>query len=138
MSAMPRFVIDTGALWSPTFLRQVAKGRYDLVLPSIAYTERARQMKRDGQDIRDLDRLLRALEIAVEDFTAEKGLRVAAKVTDDAKWERLSRDALIAGHLGREDVLVTTDPDDFLDLAVPLRQILDVPGRGRRARDRAR
>lgn len=125
---MSRVVLDTGALWSPSFIREAAKsGETGIILLAVAYTERARQMHRDGQDIRDLERLIKELGIEVEDFGRAEGLRRAAGVVDDRVWERVARDAMIAGHVGPGDILLTTNAEDFLELDVPAAQIRVVP-----------
>lgn len=96
----------------------------DLVLPSVAYAERVRQLARDGKDVARFDRFLDELEIAVEPFDrAETG--VAKLVTDDARWARRKLDALIAGHVREGDILWTTDVADFLALDVPPDQVVD-------------
>lgn len=93
-----RLVLDTGALWDVASLRALVRAeRGQLILPAVAYTERARQLHRDGRDARSLDRLVEDLRIVLESFTAAHGLAVAAKIKDDARWQRMARDAFIAG-----------------------------------------
>jgi hypothetical protein len=55
--------------------------------------------------------------IEVEPFGQDEARRFAARL-DDARWARLARDAMVAGHLRPGDLLWTTDPHDFAELGV--------------------
>lgn len=119
-------VLDTCALWSRSALAALATCGDEVVLPAVAYTERARQWLAAGRPLSALDELLRANHIDVEPFSPAHGLRFAAHVHDDDRWRRLAHDALIAGHLGPEDQLWTGNVDDFVAVGVPREQVVAV------------
>lgn len=121
-----RIVLDTGVLWRPDALRRLAQLPNDVIVPAIVYTERARQILRDGRSIEELDSALQANEFTVEAYSAEQATRYAVQIQDDNDWIRLARDAMIAGHVRDADLLWTTNPDDFEELGVPDEQILPV------------
>lgn len=118
-----RIVLDTSVLWNPVALRRLAELEFDVVVPAIVFTERARQYRKRGWTIDSLWRQLRSNEFAVEAFGAEHGLRFAANVLDDRLWDRISRDALIAGHLEPDDILWTSNVEDFVSAGVRREQI---------------
>lgn len=95
-------------------------------------------MTRDGRDGRDLLDEVKRLDITIEDLTPKEGFRVAVGIADDRTWAKHSRDALIAGHVRHRDFLMTTDPDDFLELGIPPTHliILAEKTRTKRSRDR--
>lgn len=119
-------VLDTGVLWRPDALRRLARLPHDIIVPAIVYTERARQILRDGRSIEELDSALQANEFTVEAYDAEHATRYAVQIADDSDWIRLARDAMIAGHVRDGDLLWTTNPHDFQELGVPDNQILPV------------
>lgn len=124
-----RFVLDTGVLWRPHLLRKLARGRQPLVVPAIVYMERLRQLARDGIGFGVLRDILRRCRIEVEPFTALHAERFASRMLDDEEWKRLSRDAMIAGHVDVGDVLWTTNPDDFRTIGLAEAQIIDCGGK---------
>lgn len=124
-----RIVLDTGVFFRPHALRSLARVPNLVVLPAVAFAERARQLAKKGVEPDALLRLLDELDIAVEPFGADEATRHAARITDDARWRGLARDAMIAGHLRENDVLWTTDPKDFEALGVPPERIVAVPPR---------
>lgn len=119
-------VLDTGVLYHPEVLRRLAELPDDIVLPAIAYAERGRQILRDGRSLPELDVALAENEIRVEPFDRDAALRYAVHVHDDATWRRTARDALIAGHVGENDILWTTNRSDFEVIGVPADQIVEV------------
>lgn len=121
-----RIVLDTGVLWRPRALRALAELPDDVVVPAAVFTERARQIRRDGRDVEELTSALEANEFQVEPYGPEEARRYAVEVQDDDAWRRLARDATIAGHVRSDDLLWTTDPDDFLEIGLEDEQILDV------------
>lgn len=123
---MSRIVLDTGVLWRPAALDALRPDRRAGILPAIAYTERARQFWARGWPVEDLDLLLAENAIDVEPFEKRHGLRYAARIGDEDRWHRWSRDAMIAGHVGPDDELWTTNPRDFIDLGVPPEQVVAV------------
>jgi predicted nucleic acid-binding protein len=120
-----RIVLDTGILWDKPALERLRQESGPIVLPAVAFTERARQFVRQGRSVEELWRQLEEGGFEVEPFAAENGLRYAARL-DDARWGRLARDALIAGHVGPDDVLWTQNPKDFLALGLPSDQVVGV------------
>jgi predicted nucleic acid-binding protein len=120
-----RIVLDTSVLWDKPALERLRKEPGDIVLPAVAFTERARQFVRQGRPVAELWRQLAEGGFEVEAFGAEHGLRHAARL-DDAAWARLARDALIAGHVGPGDVLWTKNPKDFLAVGLPREQVVGV------------
>jgi predicted nucleic acid-binding protein len=118
-------VLDTGIFYRPDALRNAARLEDDIVVPAVAYMERLRQLVRDGGSRETFDRFLQSLDCAVQPFTRTEAARFAPLVSQDA-WKRLARDAMIAGHVGPEDVLWTTNARDFLAIGVPANQVLAV------------
>lgn len=117
-------ILDTGVLWRPQALDRLQGQRAPLVLPSVALAERARQYRKKGWPV---DRLLQDLDdngISIETLGPLEALRRAPSVLDDVRWQRHCRDALIAGHIGPDDMLWTTNPRDFLELGVPPDQVV--------------
>lgn len=92
------------------------------ILPAVAYAERIRQVEVRGQDATRFRKLLRWAKIEIEPFTDRQADRYCRGL-DDAAWSRHNRDAMIAGHLERGDVLLTTNPRDFRKLGVPEDQV---------------
>lgn len=123
-----RIVVDTGVFFRPDALRALAALPHEVVVPAVAFAERARQLAKRGVAAERLLALLDELGLRVEPFGPEEALRHAARMTDDARWRALARDAMIAGHLRAGDVLWTTDPKDFLELGVPKEQVVPVAG----------
>lgn len=122
-----RIILDTGILWRPAVLRRLAATAYDVVVPAVVFVERARQVLRDGGTVDDLIGVLRRNQFEVEPFGMTQGLRYAVGIADDGRWKRLARDALIAGHVGRNDVLMTTNPKDFLAIGLPEDAVVGTP-----------
>lgn len=110
-------------------MRALAELPDPVVVPAVVFTERARQIRRDGRDVAELEAALEANEFVVEAHGPEEARRFAVTITDDDDWRRLARDAMIAGHVRDEDVLWTTNPDNFLDVGLEVEQILDVSAR---------
>lgn len=121
-----RLIIDTGVLWRPEALRALVELPHDRILPAVAFAERAREIQAAGREPAELVTLLGRCGIQVEPFTEQHALRYAATITDEGKWRILARDALIAGHVGPEDTLWTTDPEDFKRIGVPEDQIVPI------------
>lgn len=109
-----RIVFDTSAFFVSAALRAVRDGSFDAVVPAVAFAERARQLASEGRLApRQFLAWLAANRMPVEPFGAEEALRIAAGVRDRALWNRSARDAMIAGHVGPEDVLWTANRRDF-------------------------
>jgi hypothetical protein len=82
-----------------------------------------RQLAKQARAREEFDRWLEKNVIRVEPMTGAQAVRFAAALMDDRRWLRLARDAFIAGHLASDDVVWTTNPDDFRGLGVPSHQI---------------
>lgn len=121
-----RVVLDTGAFFWPEALRRLSAGPEDVIVPAVVFTERCRQLTRDGRRLEEFFDLLAALQFEVEPFDKAEGLRFAIYVKDDRAWTRLARDALIAGHVREDDRLWTANARDFLTVGVPPEQIVDL------------
>lgn len=122
-----RVILDTGVFFKPLALRRLADLPHPVVVPAVAFAERARQLAKRGVSADDFLSLLDRLDFSVEPFGPEEALRYAPRLGDDGEWRRLARDAMIAGHLRDQDVLWTTDPSDFLRLGVPADRVVAVP-----------
>lgn len=122
-----RAIVDTGVFFKPDALRRLAGLPHPVIVPAVAFAERARQLAKRGVPPDAFLETLDRLDFRVEPFGPEEALRFAPKLGDDDEWRRLARDAMIAGHLRDADVLWTTDPADFLRLGVPPRQVLAIP-----------
>jgi predicted nucleic acid-binding protein len=123
---MARIVLDTSALWSKDSLQRLqAAEEEDGILPAVAFTERARQIVDAGRSVQELWDVIARSRIMVESFRPEHGLRFAASL-DDVTWRRHARDAMIAGHVGPDDVLWTKNPKDFLAVGLRADQVVAV------------
>ena len=123
-----RTVLDTSALYYPRALALLQDQGGDIVLPVVALVERARQLRRAGRDgWSDMVLLAEASGWTVEAYDVAEARRTAALAPLDARaWARINRDAMIAGHVAKEDVLWTANPRDFAALGLRPAQILDV------------
>lgn len=117
-----RIVLDSGVLWRPDVMRSLKDRRITLVLPAVAYAERLRQLTHRSQDVRRFQQALRIANITIEPFGEDEAERVCPRVPEQL-WPRLARDAMIAGHVRRGDLLVTTNPKDFTRLGIDGEQI---------------
>lgn len=123
-----RILLDTSVFFKPAAMAELRSRHEDVVLPAVAFAERARQLRRDGRALDVFLEGLQANHIMVEPFGHDEALRRAQFVTDDSMWKRHSRDALIAGHVKDDDQLWTANPRDFIEVGVPSRQIMDISG----------
>lgn len=123
---MVRYIIDTGVFYNPYALEQIAATRLDIIVPVTVYMERVRQLRRNRLDPRRFIRYLKANEFDVEDFSRHHAERFAVRIHDDKIWRRLYRDAMIAGHVGKDDVLWTTNPKDFRAVGLEADQVAGV------------
>lgn len=121
-----RVIIDTGVLWYPSVLEGLSGTERDIILPVVAYSERVRQLIQSGRKERELSIILDAVGIMVEPLGLVESVKFSAAIGDDS-WERLARDAYIAGHIRDGDEIWTTNPKDFLQLGVPSPQVVAVP-----------
>lgn len=121
-----RVILDTGVFFHPEALGMMEYFLADIVVPAIVFTERARQIARDGGDVARFERLLADIGATIEPFSHNEGKQHATSISNE-HWARLARDAMIAGHVRAGDCLFTTNPRDFLDLGVPQEQIIEIP-----------
>lgn len=121
-----RVILDTSALFYPRALEAIDPA-WSVVLPAVAFLERARQLHRQG---RMAPEAFRALVLRrgwrIEAFDADLAVRSPAHALADASWRRLARDALIASHVQPGDRLWTANPRDFRRLGVPEDHLVDV------------
>lgn len=122
---MPRVVLDTNALFDRAALASLRDHLGDIVLPAVAFAERARQLRRQGRDVDELWGILERGRIRVESFGPDEALSRPLHAIPDAAWGRLARDAFIAGHVGDADVLWTRDVEDFVAVGLPRARIQD-------------
>lgn len=118
-----RVVLDTSALWVAHVWDDILAQPQEYVLPAIAFAERARQYAERGVAVEVLWARLQQAGIVVEAMGAVEASRYFAKLPR-GRLEALGRDAFIAGHVGPDDVLWTSDVDDFIELGVPLSQVI--------------
>lgn len=115
-----RVILDTGAFYHPAAWLRLAGAT--VVVPAVVYAERMRQLRRDGRDVAVLDEILAGFGAIVEPFTQAHARRIPGLA--DPAWRRMARDAMVACHVGPEDLLWTTDPSDFLAVGLVQDQIL--------------
>jgi predicted nucleic acid-binding protein len=124
-----RIVLDTSALFYPKAIEAArASSPAALVLPTVVLLERARQLTRAGLDgPAEMAAFVESGGVELEAFGGLEAVRSARLApVDPLRWARLSRDVMIAGHLGAGDVLWTANPRDFRELGIPAAQLLDV------------
>jgi predicted nucleic acid-binding protein len=111
-------VLDTGVFFVPEALERLAELPHDVIVPAVVFTERARQLSRQGVGV---DGWLDAVEVnafEIEAYGVDQARRWAPEIHDDEEWRRLARDAMIAGHLGEDRVLWTTNLADFQEIGL--------------------
>lgn len=120
-------MIDTGVFYRPEALEDLARLPHDVVVPAVVFTERARQLAKRGVEADEFARRLADNEFGVEAYGPDQARRYAPEIDHGEAWRRLARDAMIAGHVqADEDVLWTTDPDDFREVGLPEQAIMAV------------
>lgn len=111
-------VLDTTALWDRSLLEMLGRasarglqerGALEAVLPAVAYAERIRQLRRDGQSERTWMAQLGTSGIRIEAFGREEADRLPEAPVDDDAWAGRSRDFLISRHVHGERIAVTED-----------------------------
>jgi predicted nucleic acid-binding protein len=120
-----RIVLDTGVLFEPRALRHAVASGLRVILPAVAFAERAR-LVRDAGSVDVLVHWLHRARIDVEPFGASQAIRLAKFTLPEADWSRHARDALIASHLGPADQLWTGNVRDFVKVGIPPAAIIDV------------
>jgi hypothetical protein len=118
-------IVDTGVFWKPAALAKL-RGKPGVVVPSIVFMERARQLEAGGDmTLEEFAASLRSLRWTIAPFAAKEATRTArlAPMKPD-RWEARARDAMIAGYVGDADVLWTFNAKDFRALGLPDRQIV--------------
>lgn len=121
-----RVVLDTSALFYPRAIEALDPS-WPVFVPSVVFLERSRQLAREGR-MRPAEyaAVLRANGWQVEAFGVEEALRAPAPRLGDKDWKRLSRDAMIAGHVRPGDELWTANPRDFRFLGLEASRVVDV------------
>lgn len=119
-----RHVLDTGVLWRKEVVARLGEMDEEVILPAVAYAERARQYRARGWPVEDLDALLDQTAVTVEAMDGMMARRWTERLVDKDQWRRLGFDALIAGHIRDGDRLWTTNPQDFEAVGVPSAQIV--------------
>ncbi|MHB8603791.1 MAG: type II toxin-antitoxin system VapC family toxin [Thermoplasmatota archaeon] len=124
-------IVDTGVFWSPEAMERLRRRR-DVLVPSIVFVERARQLEeKDEMTAERFALRLRQLRWRVAPYTHEEAMRTLRLAPlEQGRWRRMARDALIAGHVGQHDVLWTFNGKDFRVLGLPERQIVDLDADG--------
>lgn len=119
-------VLDTSALFHRDAIQALRVRTEPAVLPAVAFTERARQLERDGAATSaEFLEHLHTLGISVEAYSVGSSA-LATRIADDRMWARLARDALIAGHVHEGDELWTANVRDFVAVGLPRERIRDV------------
>jgi predicted nucleic acid-binding protein len=123
-----RVVVDTTVWFEPAALEALGERiDHDVVVPAIVFTERARQLERDGRrSPQEFLREIRSVGWRIEPYGARQALPFAVRLVDDRDWRRLARDAMIAGHVGEAEVLWTANVKDFEAVGLPRRRIMDI------------
>jgi predicted nucleic acid-binding protein len=121
-----RYVIDTGVFYRRDVLLQLSETDVEIVVPVTVYMERVRQLRAKDLDPGTFVTALVANAFRVESFEPIHAERYATQITDPQRWKRLYRDAMIAGHVGPDDVLWTTNPKDFLAVGLEADQVFGV------------
>ena len=120
-----RIIIDTNILFDPTALRALARSSLPVVLPMVAFAERARHVWRDRRTSPgNLAAAINEMGIDIEPLGMEEAARFVPFLADPL-WHRHARDALIAGHVGRHDLLWSHNRRDFEAVGVSTQQIVD-------------
>lgn len=123
---MVRLVIDTGVFFRRTALQELLGVSVPVILPATAYMERGRQLSARGVPQKKWDQVIEYYGFVVEPFDRQEAVRYAVEIHDDRRWHRLYRDAMIAGHVGPQDVLWTTNPKDFIAVGLDPDQVVGV------------
>lgn len=121
-----REVLDTSAFFHGAQLARLRRPGWPVIVPAVAFTERARQLAVVGVPPETFLRYLSDNAFRVERHGRFEAVRRAVQIHDDARWKRLARDAMIAGHVRPGDRLWTTNPRDFIALGIPPEQIVDL------------
>lgn len=90
------------------------------------FTERARQLGKRGIEPEDFADRLRRNDLTIEAYGVQEASRFAPTIHEDTSWKRLARDAMIAGHVGPDDLLWTTNPSDFHEVGLPEEAIIEL------------
>lgn len=112
------WVLDTTALFCKPLMRilTAARARYgpkaapvQVLLPSLAYAERLRQIRRDGKNETHWKRSLELAGIQIEPFRGTEADRLEAMAQQDDVWKTHARDCLIRCHVHGARTLITDD-----------------------------
>lgn len=113
-----KLVLDTNALWHPPLWRAldeahasglIADGQLDVVVPTLVYAERMRQLRRDGHDLERWKHDLWKTGARLEPFGAEHAENLDESAVSETTWRKHSRDLLVAAHVRGDQTAVTDD-----------------------------
>ena len=121
-----RIIVDTGVLWHKDAVEALVESGEALILPAVVFMERAGQVARHGWDTAVFADRLRDTGFEIEPFGEAEAVRFAVHIGEADRWKRLSRDAMIAGHVRPGDRLWTTNAKDFLEIGVHPAQLMVV------------
>lgn len=111
-------ILDTSALYHKPLLRNLARAHVtgdqeapivEAILPSLAYAERLRQIRRDNKDERQWKQAITAAGIRVEPFTVQEADRLDPAAHRDRSWRNQARDHLLLCHIHGRRTAVTDD-----------------------------
>lgn len=111
-------VLDTNSLWHATLTEALSIARRtevfsppgrSVVLPAVAYVERARQVHGDPPREAAWETILRRVQPTIEAFSTQDAHRLVGRAPSTASWHAHARDYLIAAHVHGERVGVTRD-----------------------------
>src|ERR1700737_4281333 len=99
-------IVDTDVFFKPAALAKL-RGKMGVVVPSIVFMERARQLEASGEmTLEQFAATLRGLRWTIAPYTAREATRtVRLAPMQQNRWEKMARDAMIAGYVGDSDVL---------------------------------
>jgi len=119
--------LDTNVFWNKQFLLEIKTFSDEVAISSIVFYERLRQLLKHSITAADFRQYLENNKIYIRDFTSAEGNSIPQPIiTDDKLWKSLARDAMIASHIGPNDIIVTSNSKDFIALEIPFKQILQV------------
>lgn len=112
------WVLDTSTLFHKPLLRNLVRAHalsdreaplVEPILPTLAYVERLRQIRRDEKDESHWKKILDAAGINVEPFTYNEADRLDPTVRKDRNWRDHARDFLIRCHVHDRRFMITDD-----------------------------
>ncbi|MGB0652248.1 MAG: type II toxin-antitoxin system VapC family toxin [Thermoplasmatota archaeon] len=123
-----RIILDTGVFFRKQALLNAEARHEPLIVPAIVFAERLRQVAARGISAQRLAREIERFGGHIEPFGPTQAARFVPGLADlpRRQWQRLARDAMIAGHLRDGDELWTTNVGDFEEIGVEKGRIVGV------------